>query len=74
MHIPLFSQQDTQRLNRLIGEALTEPILQKRLLTHDPRLIVEFTLPQTVWVVIVTIQAQSLEDFCRQLIYLEQNT
>lgn len=74
MYILLFSRQDAHHLNYLLADALAEPKLQNRILNHDPHLISEFTLPQTVWQVIISIQARSLEDFCQQLVKLETSS
>lgn len=71
MSLPLFNPNDTYHLNTLIAQALTEPKISQRLLRHDRELIVEFELSCHVWSIIVSIQARSLEDFCRQLVNLE---
>jgi hypothetical protein len=53
--------------DRLLRVALQDRQFQNRLLCHDCRLQEEYAIPSHLWQALCSVQANSLEDFCRQL-------
>ncbi len=71
---PLFSQQQMEQLNMLVGHALVEQGVLRRLLERDESLREEFGLEDSTWYFISKNQFASLEEFCQLIMSFSQDS
>lgn len=63
-----FYPSEMQQIDRLVRAALMQPVIRRRLLEHDADLCTEFNIPSYTWARLSTIQAHTLQEFCRQIL------
>lgn len=72
--LPLFSAEQLNCLNRLIGEAACDKSIETRLVfDRDEKLIKSYHIDTSTWQFLKTIEASTLEEFCVAVFKL-QNT
>lgn len=69
---PMFRKKEMQRLDHLIGAALTSRAVYQRLIhQHDPLLQQEFSLAPETWQYLTAIRVTSLEELCDSIMQLQ---
>jgi|GEM_PF-3033796 len=69
---PVFRKQEMQRLNELVGAALTDRSVYQRLINQrDDSLQQEFQLAPETWQYLSLIRVTSLEELCDSIMQLQ---
>jgi len=69
---PLFSQQQMEQLNMMVGYALVESGVLKRLMERDESLREQFGLEDSTWYFVTKNHFASLEEFCQLIMSFSQ--
>jgi hypothetical protein len=71
---PLFSQQQMEQLNMMVGYALVDSSVMYRLMERDESLREEFGLEDSTWYFVAKNQFDSLEEFCQLIMSFSQES